>query len=328
MLGVCGRPEDVTWLEEVLSSGDPQRQTGLDAMVACYLKLRGPDGLPIIEKNFLANPEMDYPTLFGVVQALRFHATETEVIPPERIAESLRLVLAEPQNADLVIPDLARLQDWSVVDRLVEMFKATDDQTKWIRVPIVNYLMACPLPEAKTYVEELRKLDPNSVRRAEMMADFDLDDAADAAAPDEPSGGAAKSSETPGATPAKPPAKDGGDGASIPSSPDSDSTDESVPRVTGSRPVSRYAIDIPVSGTVPGRFVSTVPPVTPAVAEDGPTDGAADAETRPTTGRLGDAQRPAPARTWTILVSSFVGSGVLFVLMWSILCGWFDRLLF
>ena len=32
-------------------------------------------------------------------------------------------MLDRPQLADLVIPDLARWEDWSVMDRLVELFK-------------------------------------------------------------------------------------------------------------------------------------------------------------------------------------------------------------
>ena len=31
---------------------------------------------------------------------------------------------------------------------------------------MINYLRVCPLPEAKAKIEELRKIDPDSVKRA------------------------------------------------------------------------------------------------------------------------------------------------------------------
>jgi hypothetical protein len=74
--------------------------------------------------------------------------------------------------ADLVIPDLARWEDWSVMDRLVELFKTSDDESNWVRVPVVNYLRACPLPEAKTKLDELAKLDPETVKRANSFFPF------------------------------------------------------------------------------------------------------------------------------------------------------------
>ena len=41
----------------------------------------------------------------------------------------MRLLLDNPDFADQVIPDLARWEDWSVMDRLVEMFKAGDEKS-------------------------------------------------------------------------------------------------------------------------------------------------------------------------------------------------------
>jgi hypothetical protein len=82
------------------------------------------------------------------------------------LLEALRYILDRPQLADLVIPDLARWQDWSVMDKLVELFKNADDESSWVRVPVINYLRACPLPKAKEYLDELAKIDPDSIKKA------------------------------------------------------------------------------------------------------------------------------------------------------------------
>ncbi len=166
MLGVCGKPSDLPMLEELLTSDDRKAKAGLDALVACYLTLRGAEGLPLVEKLFLGNKDAEYADTYATIMALRFHGTETDVIPRERILKSLHLMLERPKLADLVIPDLARWEDWSQMERLVTLFKEADDESSWVRVPVINYLRACPLPKAESYIKELEQVDPAAVKRA------------------------------------------------------------------------------------------------------------------------------------------------------------------
>jgi hypothetical protein len=71
-----------------------------------------------------------------------------------------------------VIADLARWQDWSVIDRLVELFEKAEADNIFVREPIVNYLRACPLPQAAAAIATLEKIDPEAVRRAATLAAF------------------------------------------------------------------------------------------------------------------------------------------------------------
>ena len=98
--------------------------------------------------------------------AVRFHGTEGGVLPRSALVESLHHVLDRKDLADLVIPDLARWSDWSQIDRLVDLFVKADPDNNWVRVPVVNYLRACPLPEAQKALKKLEEIDPESVRRA------------------------------------------------------------------------------------------------------------------------------------------------------------------
>ncbi len=176
MLGVCGQEEDIELLEGFLKSGDRKQQAGLDALIACYLNLKKEDGVDLIEKEFISNKDCDYVDTLAAVSALRFHGTEVDFIPRDRIVTAMRKMLDRPKMADMIIPDLARWEDWTVVERLVQMFKDADDETNWVRVPVVNYLRACPDPKAKKYIEELREIDPDAIRRAEFFAEFDEED--------------------------------------------------------------------------------------------------------------------------------------------------------
>ena len=169
MLGVCGKPEDTKLLEDLINSGSRKKRAGLDALIACYLTLKGEDGVDLIEKPFLEDQEVDYVDTLAAVSALRFHGTEVDLIPKKRIVVAIRHLLDRPKMADMIIPDLARWKDWSVMERLVQMFKDADSDSNWLRVPVITYLRACPKPEAKQYIEELRKIDPESVQRADFF---------------------------------------------------------------------------------------------------------------------------------------------------------------
>lgn len=166
MLGICGTPADVPFLKKTIETEDRQVRAALDALIACYLNLTGANGVGLVEDLFLKNKKAEYTDTYAAIMALRFHGQETTIVPRARLTEAMRYMLDRPQLADLVIPDLARWQDWSVMDRLVKLFKDADEDSIWVRVPVINYLRACPLPEAKQHIVELAKVDPEAVKRA------------------------------------------------------------------------------------------------------------------------------------------------------------------
>jgi hypothetical protein len=177
MLGVCGTKADAERIAEILKGdtlGEDKAEvrSGLDALIACYVTLRGPEGLDLVDQLFLVREGRDVPftETYAAVMALRFLGEESDTIPRERVLRSLRILLDEPKLADLVIADLARWQDWSVVGRLAELFEKADADNIFVREPVVNYLKACPLPEAAVALEKLEKIDPEAVRRAATLA--------------------------------------------------------------------------------------------------------------------------------------------------------------
>ncbi len=166
MLGICGDEKDLPLLEEMLRSTTKSSRGGLDALIGCYLTLAGEEGLPLINELLLANKKASYADTYQAIMAIRFHGTEGDVIPRSALVESLHHVLERKDLADLVIPDLARWNDWSQIDRLVQLFIDADADNNWVRVPVVNYLRACPLDQAKAALKKVEEVDPESVRRA------------------------------------------------------------------------------------------------------------------------------------------------------------------
>jgi hypothetical protein len=211
MLSICGQPDDVALLEELMnfdyalmapgiaaalttsaatfpSAGvgvvdealhaeARRKRESLDAMIFCYLKLVGPDGLKLVNKLFLGNPKVEYKQLYSAIMSLRLLGEETDVIPRKQLLESMRLALDHPDLADQVIADLTRWEDWEVMPRLVSMFK-NSKKGDWIRPPVASYLIAASETpgeigeHAAAALAELEALDPETVKGARSSAAF------------------------------------------------------------------------------------------------------------------------------------------------------------
>ena len=166
MLGVCGKKEDVAVLEGMLKSDDAKVKAGLDALIASYLTLKGPDGMKLVEELFISNAKAPFTETYKAIMALRFLGEDQTAVSRKRVLQALRLMLERPKYADLVIPDLARWEDWQATPQLVQLFKDATKENSWVRVPVLRFLQASPKPEAKAYIEELSKIDPSAARRA------------------------------------------------------------------------------------------------------------------------------------------------------------------
>ena len=225
MLGCCGSEKDVPLLEDFIKSSDRKAKSGLDALIACYLTLKAEAGLPLVEQLYLANEKADYADTYAAIMALRFHGSDGGVIDKKRLTQSFHFMLARPELADLVIPDLAKFEDWEVMDKLFDLFKNANEKNSWVRVPVINYLRSCPLPKAKTLLQECEKIDAAAVRRANTFAPIAPTPAADKATRAQPipakagaalamrtePEGAPGQSQTVAGGPPVPPADDGND---------------------------------------------------------------------------------------------------------------------
>ncbi|MDZ4820453.1 MAG: hypothetical protein SGJ20_15915 [Planctomycetota bacterium] len=165
LLGIRGSKADVPMLEKMLKSKDREQQVGLDALIACYLTLNGEAGLPLIGDRFIKDQSVEFSDQYQALMALRFVAEEG-VISKEKVGEVLRLMLERPKYADQVIPDLARWKDWSVMEKVNDLFRTADDNSLWVREPAINYMRACPLPKAKEYIIDFEKIDPEAFERS------------------------------------------------------------------------------------------------------------------------------------------------------------------
>lgn len=179
VLGLCGKTTDAVFarnaiwdqLEKGQSEPLARDSIGLDAAISTYLLLGGESALEEIEKELLSNSSRHSSERYAAISALRVHSQEFKSLKKARICKALSIALRDPEFADMVIPDLARLQDWSHVSTLMQQYR-NQSESQFIRVPIIRYLRACPLAEAEAVLAECKKIDPDAYRRSVTVFPF------------------------------------------------------------------------------------------------------------------------------------------------------------
>jgi hypothetical protein len=207
LLGLCGNDSDAKLLAEKIAPNSDEFRIGLDGMISGYLLLTGNPGLDNIDdwKFKIHNgKKVAFSETYAAMMGLRFMWQYAGgKISNERLQQSMRLLLDQPELADLVIADLARWKDWSVQDRLMSLYGKGDYNIPSIKRSIIRYMLAstevkgesAAIPagtasgaqstggeasgnvpaeatlesaaRGKKYLDELRKRDPRMVKEAE-----------------------------------------------------------------------------------------------------------------------------------------------------------------
>lgn len=185
LLGLSGTDEDAKLLARHIAAPvkPSEFRLGIDGIIGGYLILTGAKGLDFIDEKKLRDTTGPTTELFATLQALRFMWTYGEDrIPKARLRQSMRIIIDRPDLADIAITDLARWRDWSIQDRLIELFDHKEYQSEHVKRAIISYTIAAShdLPKesktvpghvakARQHLETLRKKDSKTVKRAERL---------------------------------------------------------------------------------------------------------------------------------------------------------------
>lgn len=182
LLGYCGDESDAPLMKELILEQSDLFRVGLERMIQGYLLLSRDRGLDILDEHKLRNKQVTFSETFAAMQALRFmwHHGEGR-IAPARLTQSMRILLDRPELADLVIADLMRWKDWSIQDKLMQMYRDRDYNQPAVKRMIIRYFIAGsqdrPLPtgsqipqhaiKSSQCLQELRRQDPKNVAASE-----------------------------------------------------------------------------------------------------------------------------------------------------------------
>ncbi len=183
LLGLCGSPDDAPAIREKILTRSETLRLGIDGVMAGYLLLTGEEGLDLIVEEKLVNPDAPFSETYAAMQALRFMWTYAQdAIPKDQLVAAMRQMLDRPELADLIISDLARWEDWTVVDKLYEMYDSEGFSEPAIKRAIIRYFLLAEhagtaavtegdsMPEyarkASQYLQIITETDPRTVENA------------------------------------------------------------------------------------------------------------------------------------------------------------------
>lgn len=183
-LGLCGGETEAQALEQVIVRppvpGEDFR-LGIDGLMAGFLLLRGESGLEVLKTHALA-PGMPASEGFALQQAVRFvWDFGGGGISREALRATLRPLVESPQFAELVIADLSRWEDFTLVDTLINKYGQAEFDNQPTQTAIARYYLSistldptgrpeserAAIERAGRQLQQLRERDPELVAHAE-----------------------------------------------------------------------------------------------------------------------------------------------------------------
>ncbi|MFK7777261.1 MAG: hypothetical protein QM501_03920 [Gimesia sp.] len=182
LLGLCGQESDIAFMEKKIKEPSKKLRFGIGGLISGYLMLTGANGLDQIDQSKFIPKDVEFSETYAAMEALSFiWSYEESGISKERMRKSMRLLLDRPIMADRVIANLARWEDWTVMDRLMQLYVDEDYNQRATKNAIVRYLLvaskgknkkgngadAATAEKAERILVKLRKEDPKTVQSAQ-----------------------------------------------------------------------------------------------------------------------------------------------------------------
>jgi hypothetical protein len=173
LLGLAREDGDKTanaaLLRKLILEPEDDFRAGFDGILGGYMLLEALPGLELIESRYLSDTKAAVGDVRHAQTALRFYHEYGRAIPKERICVATRHLLARPEFAASAIIDLARWNDWQPLEVIAGLYAEPAYAEPTIRRAIVGYLLACPEPNGRQALADLRSVDPAGVAEAEQL---------------------------------------------------------------------------------------------------------------------------------------------------------------
>ena len=144
-------------IEAAIDAPADDFRAGFDGLLAGMLVAEGEAGLDALDRRRLFAPTARPLDQRHLLAALRF-AWESlgDTIPRDRVAAATARLLASPAVAADAVVDLARYGAWAVLDDVAALWETFGRDDPLVRRAVAGYLVACPLPAARTHLDRLR----------------------------------------------------------------------------------------------------------------------------------------------------------------------------
>jgi len=164
------RSPNIALLKKLIDADAPAGadfRVGFDGILGGFLVAEGPTAIQHISDRLLANATSAIGDVRHAEKALRFYYEYGPAAEHAAVAKAVEKLLDRPSEAAAAITDLARWQDWSVLEKIASLYERKENNDALIRRAVVGYLLVCPTTQAARALSQLRQHDPDGVADAE-----------------------------------------------------------------------------------------------------------------------------------------------------------------
>ena len=166
LLGVCGKEQDAGLLRSMIDRPTEQTIKALDGILGGYINLRPREGWELA-RNILANRKLPFPPRYAAVRTIRFYHGWKPAESKTEILRGFDNLIEDGEMADLAIEDLRQWKVWDLTGKVLAQYGKPSHNAPIIKRTIIRYALCCPLPEARRFVDSVRRQDPDTVRDLE-----------------------------------------------------------------------------------------------------------------------------------------------------------------
>jgi len=163
LLGAAGGEQDAELLRKLIESPTDRTVSALDGLLCGYIHLRPQEGWNLTVK-LLGDSKKSFSQRFAVSRVLRFYLGWKPAESKAQVLRGLDVMLPDGEVADLAVEDLRRWKIWDLTAKVLAQYGKPSHDSPIVRRAIVRYALVCPQPEARRFVDELRRRDPDLIR--------------------------------------------------------------------------------------------------------------------------------------------------------------------
>lgn len=154
-------------LRDAIDAPADDFRAGFDGLLAGLLVADGARGLEVIERRGLLDAAARPVDQRHTLAALRFAWEQlADAVPRDLIAAATARLLSAPVTAADATIDLARYRHWRSAADVAALWDSLGHDDPLVRRAVAGYLAACPLPEARRALDDIRQRDPRRLERA------------------------------------------------------------------------------------------------------------------------------------------------------------------
>jgi hypothetical protein len=166
ILGACGTDRDAILLRSFLDKPTDRNLAAYQGVLCGYIQLRPREGWDLAW-GLLRDTKKPFLQRYAVIRALRFYHGWKPEESRRDVLKGVTLAVDQGELADLAIEDLRRWEIWDLTPVVLAQFSKKSHDTPIVKRCIVRYALTCPRPEARDFIEALRKKDPELVQDVE-----------------------------------------------------------------------------------------------------------------------------------------------------------------